>query len=118
MLVLKQEIFIKSSERVSIYAKLMNQYKFEYHKLFSASFYKIIKEDQRNNETDFFINLTKNHNLTETDIKNIDVKSKLENQIQVQETKESGWIFDKNNSMKLRFYKIGELTDSSYIKKH
>ena len=33
-----------------IYARLKNQYKFKYHTLFSASFYKINEEDQRNNE--------------------------------------------------------------------
>ena len=30
-----------------IYARLINQYKFKYHTLFSASFYKINDEDQR-----------------------------------------------------------------------
>ena len=34
------------------------------------------------------------HNLTESDIDNIDVRSQLAHQIQIQETKESGWIFD------------------------
>ena len=32
-----------------IYARLINQYKFKYHTLFSASFYKINEEDQRDN---------------------------------------------------------------------
>ena len=54
-----------------------------------------------------------NNNLTESDIDNIDIKSHLENQIQHQETKESGWIFDKINAMKKRFYK---LNGSSYVK--
>ena len=40
-----------------------------------------------------------NHNLTETDINNIDVKSPLENQILQQEIKDSGRRFDKKNSM-------------------
>ena len=56
------------------------------------------------------------NNLTETDIDNIDVKSQLEHQIQTQETKESGCIFDKINLMKVRFYKTGELDGSSYLK--
>ena len=34
----------------------------------------------------------------------------------MQETKESGWIFDKINSMKLSFYKTGELNGYSYVK--
>ena len=32
------------------YARLINQYNFKNHTLFSASFYKINEEDQRNNE--------------------------------------------------------------------
>ena len=73
-----------------IYARLISQYKFKYHTLFSASFYKINEEDQRDNETELYINLKNNHNLTESDIDNIDVRSQLEHQIQIQETKESG----------------------------
>ena len=80
-----------------IYARLINQYKFKYHTLFSASFYKINGEDQRNNGIELYINLNINHNLTESDIDNIDVRSHLEHQIQSQEMKESGWIFDKIN---------------------
>ena len=45
----------------------------------------------------FFINLNINNNLTEVDNNNIDVKSQLEHQIQIQETNESGWIFNKIN---------------------
>ena len=55
-----------------------------------------------------------NHNLTETDIDNIDVKSQLEIQIQIQETKDSGWIFDKITSMKIICCKIGKLNGSNY----
>ena len=98
------------------YARLINQYKFKYHILFSASFYKINEEDQRSDEIELFINLNNNNNLIETDVNKIDVKSQLEHQIQIQETKESGWIFDKINSMKIRFYKTEELNGSSYIK--
>ena len=99
-----------------IYARLINQYKFKYHTLFSASFYKINEEDQRNNEIELYKNLKLNNNLTESDIDIIDVRSQLEQQIQVQETKESGWIFDKNNSMKISFYKTTELNGTSYVK--
>ena len=41
-----------------------------------------------------------NRDLTESDKKSIEVKSQTEHQIQIQETKESCWIFDKTNSMK------------------
>ena len=99
-----------------IYARLINQYKFKYHTLFSASFYKINEEDQRNNEIELYINLNINHNLTGSDIDNIDVGSQLEQQIDIQETRESGWIIDKINSMKISFYKTEELNGSSFIK--
>ena len=99
-----------------IYARLINQYKFKYHTLFSASFYKINEEDQRNNEIELYINLNINHNLTESDINDIDVRSQLEHQIQNQEMKESGWIFDKINSMKISFYKTTEMNGTSYVK--
>ena len=99
-----------------IYARLINQYEFKYHTLFSASFYKINEEDGRNNEIELYMNLKINHNLTESDIDNIDVRSQLQHQIQIQETKESGWIFDKINSMKISFYKTTEMNGTSYVK--
>ena len=57
-----------------------------------------------------------NHNLTQTDFENIDVKSPLEHQVQQQEMKDSGWRFDKINSMIIYFYKTGELNGSNYTK--
>ena len=99
-----------------IYARLINQYKFKNHTLFSASFYKIIEEDQRNNEFELYINLNINHNLRESDINDIDVRSQLEHPNQNQETKESGWMFDKINSMKISFYKTVELNGTSHVK--
>ena len=62
------------------------------------------------------MNLKIKNNLTESDIDNIDVRSHLEQQIQVQETKASGWIFDKINSMKISFYKSTELDGTSYVR--
>ena len=75
-----------------------------------------MEEDQITDEVELFIKLNINNNLTETYFDNIDVKSQLEHQIQIQETKKSGWIFDKTNSMKIRLYKTGELNYSNYIK--
>ena len=99
-----------------IYARLTNRYKFKYHTLFSASFYKNNEEGQRDKEIELYINLKINHNLTESDIDNIDIKSQLEHQIQIQETKESGWIFGKINSKKISFYKTEQLNGTSYVK--
>ena len=57
-----------------------------------------------------------NHFLTESVINIIDVKSQLEHQIQIHDKKESGWFVDKSNSMKIRFYKTGELNGSRSLK--
>ena len=99
-----------------IYARLINQYKFKYHTLFSASFYKIYEEDQRYNQIELYMNLKINNNLTESDIDIFDVRSQLEKQFQIQELKESGWLFDKINSMKISFYKTTEMNGTSYVK--
>ena len=88
-----------------IYARLINQYIFEYQTVFSARFDKQGEDNQVLDETEFIINLNINHNLTETDINNIDVKTPLEHQIQQQELKDSGWRFDKINSMAIYFLK-------------
>ena len=40
-----------------IYARLINQYKFEYHTLFLASFYRVNEEGQRKNEIELYINV-------------------------------------------------------------
>ena len=103
-------------EMATVYARLINQYKFKYHILLSASFCKNNEEDQRSEEIELFIILNINNNLTETDFNDIDVTSQLEHQTQVQETKEPGWTFDKNDSMEIGFFKTGELTGSSYVK--
>ena len=46
----------------TIYARLINQYKPKYHIIFSASFYKIIEEDQRSDESELFNNLNIDNN--------------------------------------------------------
>ena len=97
----------------TIYARLIKHYKFNYHFLFSPSFSKRNEADQRSDEAELFIDLNTNHNLRENGLSHLVVKSKLEHQIQIRETKVSGWIFDKINSMEVRFYKNGELNGSS-----
>ena len=57
-----------------------------------------------------------NHNLTESDLDKIDVRSPLEHQIQQHEMKDSGWRFDKINSTTVFFYKTGEMNGSNYVK--
>ena len=99
-----------------IYARLINQYKFRYQIAFLARFDKQNEDNQVLDETDSFINLNINHNLTQTDLDKIDIKSPLEHQIQQQEIKDSGWRFDKIISMTVYFYKTNELNGSNYIK--
>ena len=82
-----------------IYARLIYQYNFKYQVVFSAKFDKQNEDDRVLDETELFINFSINHNLTESDIDNIDIKSPLENQIQQQEMKDSGWRFAKINFM-------------------
>ena len=103
-------------ELAMIYARLKNQYKFKYQTVFSARFDKQDEDNQILDETELFINLNINHNLTQSDIDNIDVESPLEFQKQRQEMEDSGWRFDKINSMTVYFYKTNELDGSNYFK--
>ena len=99
-----------------IYARLIYQFKFRYQTVFSARFDKQNEDNQVLDETELFINLNINHNLIQTHFHNIDVTSPLEHQIQQQEMKDSGWRFDKINSMTVYFYKTTELNGSNYVK--
>ena len=99
-----------------IYARLLNQYKFKYQTAFSTRFDKQDEKNQVLDETELFINLKIHHNLTESELDKIDVRSPLENQIQQQEMKDSGWSFDKINSLTVYFYKPGELNGSNFFK--
>ena len=82
-----------------IYARLINQYKLKYQTVLLARFDKQDEDNQKLDEIEFFIKLKINHNLTQSDPNNIDVVSPLEHQKQQQEMKNSGWRFDKINSM-------------------
>ena len=63
-----------------IYARLINQYKFKYQTVFSARFDKQDEDNQVLDETELFINLNINHNLTQSDLEKIDVVSPFEHQ--------------------------------------
>ena len=99
-----------------IYARLINQYKFRYQTVFSARFDKQDEDDHLLDETELFINLIFNQNLTQSDRDKIGIRSPLEYQIQQQEMKDSGWRFDKINSMTIYFYKTNEKNGSNYVK--
>ena len=82
-----------------IYARLINQYKIRHQTVFSAGFDKQDEDNQLLDETELFINLNINQNLTQSDLDNINITFPLESQIQQQEMKDSGWRFDKLYSM-------------------
>ena len=116
-LVIEDRYFIKILKELSVfYARLMNQYKFKYQTAFSAGFGKQDEGNQVLDETELFINININHNLTESDLENLDVRPPLEHQIQQQEMKDSGWTFDKINSNTIYFYKTGDLNGSNCVK--
>ena len=60
-----------------IYARSKNQYKFKYQTVFSARFDKQVEDNQVLDETELFINLNINHNITQSDLENIGVVSPL-----------------------------------------
>ena len=99
-----------------IYARLRNQYKFSYQTVFSARFDKQDEDGQVLDEIELFINLNINHNLTQSDLDKMDIVSPLDCQIQQQQMKDSGWRFDKINSMTVYFYKTTEMNGSNYVK--
>ena len=86
-------------ELAVIYARLINQCKFNYQSVFSARFDKQNEDNQVLDETELFNNLNIIHNLTQSDLDKINIISPLEYQIQQQEMKDSGWRFDKINSI-------------------
>ena len=99
-----------------IYARLINQYKFRYQTVFSARFDKQDEDDQLLDETELFINLNINQNLTQSDLDKIDIRSPLEHQIQQQDMNDSGWRFDKINSMTICFYQTNEMNGSNFVR--
>ena len=77
-------------EMATVYARLINQYKFRYQTVFSARFDKQDEDGQLLDETELFNNLNINQNLTQSDLDKINNTFPLERQIQQQEMKDSG----------------------------
>ena len=57
-----------------IHARILNRYKFKFQTVFSVSFDKQDEDYQLLVETELFINLSVNHNLTQSDLDKIDTK--------------------------------------------
>ena len=60
-------------------------------------------DDRRSDEIELLTILKIKQKLEVSDINNVDAKSQIDHQTQIQETKDSGWIFDNNNSMRIEF---------------
>ena len=71
--------------------------------MFSARFDKQVEDNEVLVKVELSYKLNMNQSLTESEVDNIDVKAELEQQIQNQEAKTSGWRFDKNNSITICF---------------
>ena len=75
----------------STYARLIKQIKFIYQAVFLGRFGQQDEVDQVIDETDWYVSLTTNQNLTQSDFDNFDIRSQLKHQNQNQESKQSGW---------------------------
>ena len=107
------EIF---KEMAHIYAKFINQYKFKYQLSFMLLFYKFEEDGDIRKEAEMAITLNMTNNLTQSEIDNINIQWNVEARKQNLEMKESGWIFQRVNSMTISFYNTGNMDGSSYIK--
>ena len=84
--------------------------------MFSARFDKLDENRQVLNEIELYINLSIIGNITESGFDIYDVGSQLEQQIQNQESKDSGWRFDKTNSRTIYFSRTTTIDGSKYVK--
>ena len=108
--------FIENVKDLSfIFARLIDQNKLKYQIVFSARFDEQDEYNQVLDETEIYINLIINHNITESDLDNIEIKPPLEDQSQAQEMKDSGWRFDRTNSITVYLYKNGGMYGRSYV---
>ena len=98
-----------------IYAKFINQYKFKYQLSFMLIFCKFEEDGDIRKEAEMTINLNMTKNLTQSEIDNVDILWDLEARKQNLEMKESGWDFQRVNSMTISFYNTGNMDGSSYI---
>ena len=62
------------------------------------------------------INLSMITNLTQSEIDNVNIQWDLEARKQNLEMRESGWVFQRVNSMTISYYNTGNMDGSSYVK--
>ena len=100
----------------SIYAGILNSFKFKNQTVFSTRIDKQNEDDQLLDENERYINLNINRILTQSDYDNNDDQSPIDRQIQNQKTTDSGWRFDISHSMTIWFYKFTKLIGSTNVK--
>ena len=103
-------------EMTHIYAKFINQYKFKYQLSFMLLFNKFEEDGDIRKEAEMVVNLNMVNNLTQSEIDNVDIQWDLEARKQNLEMRESGWHFQRVNSMTISFYNTGYMDGSSYVK--
>ena len=99
-----------------IYAKYINQYKFKYQLSFMLIFNKFEEDGDIKKEVEMTITLKMANDLTQSEIENINIRWDLEARKQNLEMRESGWNFQRVNSMTISFYNTGNMDGSSYTK--
>ena len=107
------EIF---KEVAHIYAKYINQYKFKYQLTFMLLFNKFEENGDIKKEVEITVTLFLTNNLTQSEIGNVNIQWDLEARKQNLEMRESGWNFQRVNSMTISFYSTGNMDGSSYVK--
>ena len=103
-------------EMAYIYAKFINQYKFKYQLSFMLLFYKSEEDGDIGKEAEMTVTLNMVNNLIQSEIDNVDIQWDLEARKQNLEMNESGWNFQRVNSMTISFYNTGNIDGSSYVK--
>ena len=107
------EIF---KEMAHIYAQYINQYKFKYQLSFMLLFYKFEEDGDIRREAEMTVTLNMVNNLTQSEIDSVDIQWAVEARKQNLEMCESGWNFQRVNSMTISFYNTGSMDGSSYVK--
>ena len=103
-------------EMAYIYSQFINQYKFKYQLSFMLLFYKFEEDGDIKREAEMTVTLNMTNNLTQSDIDNVDIQWDLEARKQNLEMRDSGWNFQRVNSMTISFYNTGNMDGSSYVK--
>ena len=101
---------------VNLCSKLISQIEIRYQLTFLVPFNNYGEDNETITEIELPITLSIIHNLTQSELDDIEVQWILENGIKSVKLQESGWYFQRINTMGISFYKSGEINGSSYVK--